>query len=144
VNTIIRPKNPIRLERLAVRTNRPTPCEKVTLWMDSTNFRIKKKQSLHKSKMHYTKKLQSPSKKWLIICNARGQTQWVFSPHLLTSYDGDLAIRYAILLQSYFEYSTIIADNYFRKATLHFENIILITLKSKVRRRKKVDGVLVP
>jgi hypothetical protein len=143
-NTIIRPEDPVRLERLAARTNRPTPCEKVTLWMDSTDFRIKGKRSLHKSKMHYAKKLQSPGRRWLTICNARGQTQWVSSPHLPTSYDGDLAIRYAMLLQSYFEHSIIVADNHFRKATSHFENITLITPKSKAGRRKKVDGVLVP
>jgi hypothetical protein len=49
-----------------------------------------------------------------------------------------------IILQSQFEHSTIVADNHFRKATSHFENIMFITLKSKAGRRKKVDGVLVP
>jgi hypothetical protein len=49
-----------------------------------------------------------------------------------------------MLFQLYFEYSTIIADNHFHKATSHFENIILIILKSKTRRRKKVNNVLVP
>jgi hypothetical protein len=112
--------------------------------MDSTDFRIKGKRSLHKSKMHHAKKLQSPGRRWLTICNARGQTQWVSSPHLPTFYDGNLAIRYAMLLQSYFEYSIIVADNHFRKATSHFENITLIIPKSKAGRRKKVDGVLVP
>jgi hypothetical protein len=53
-------EEPVRLERLAAQTNRPIPCEKVTLWMDSTYFRIKGKCSLHKAKIHYAKKLQSP------------------------------------------------------------------------------------
>jgi hypothetical protein len=48
-----------------------------------------------------------------------------------------------MLLQSYFEHSTIVANNYFRKATSHFKNITLITFKSKAERRKKVDNVLV-
>jgi hypothetical protein len=61
-----------------------------------------------------------------------------------SSYDGDLAIRHAMLLQSYFEYSTIVVDNHFRKATSHFENITFITPKSKAGRRKKVDSVLIP
>jgi hypothetical protein len=63
--------------------------------------------------------------------------------HLLTSYDNDFAIRYTMLFQLYFEYSTIIANNYFCKATLYFENITFFTFKSKAR-RKKVDSVLVP
>jgi hypothetical protein len=53
----IRLEEPIRLERLAIQTNQPIPCEKVTLWIDSTDFRIKRKRSLHKTKIHYTKKL---------------------------------------------------------------------------------------
>jgi hypothetical protein len=48
-----------------------------------------------------------------------------------------------MLFQSYFEHLTIVANNYFCKATSHFKNIILITLKSKAKRRKKVDNVLV-
>jgi hypothetical protein len=94
--------------------------------------------------MHYAKKLQSLGRRWLTIYNTCGQTQWVFSFHLLTSYDGDFAIRYAMLLQSYFEHSIIVVDNHFHKATSHFKNITLITLKLKAGRRKKVDNVLVP
>jgi hypothetical protein len=49
-----------------------------------------------------------------------------------------------MLFQSYFEYSIIVADNHFRKATSHFKNITLITPKSKAKKRKKVNSVLVP
>jgi hypothetical protein len=49
-----------------------------------------------------------------------------------------------MLLQSYFEHSIIVVDNHFCITTSHFENIILITPKSKAGRRKKVDSVLVP
>jgi hypothetical protein len=49
-----------------------------------------------------------------------------------------------MIFQLYFEYSTIIANNYFCKANSHFENITFITSKSKAGRRKKVDNVLVP
>jgi hypothetical protein len=58
-------------------------------------------------------------------------------------YDNNFVIQYTILFQSYFEHLTIIADNHFCKATSHFENITLITSKSKARRKKKIDSILV-
>jgi hypothetical protein len=95
-------------------------------------FEKKNKHFLHKTKIHKTKKLQSPKKRWLII-----------SSSFFTSYIDDFTIQYMIILQSQFKYSIIVTNNYFRKVTLHFKNITFITPKSKVGRRKKVDIQLV-
>jgi hypothetical protein len=143
-NQIIEPEDTKDLTRLATQTNRPSPCENVILWVDSSDFRIKGKRSLHKKKKDYAKRLKSPGRRWLTICNVRGQTQWISSSHSPTCYDGDLMIRYAMDIEKLFPDTTIIGDNYFRKASSFFKRITLITPKSRAGRRKKVNGVLVP
>jgi hypothetical protein len=43
-------------------------------------------------------------------------------------------------INSFFSGTTMIGDNYFRKATLYFKQIELITLKSHAGRPKMVKG----
>jgi hypothetical protein len=143
-NTIIIPEDVNRLSRLAIRANRPIPCENVSLWVDSTDFRIKGKRSLHKEKSKYAKKLKSPGRRWLTICNVRGQTQWISPPHLPTAYDSHILSRYSTSIESSFPRTTMIGDNHFRMAASAFITITLITPVSRAGRRKKVDGVMVP
>jgi hypothetical protein len=138
--TILQPEDICYLQRLAKKTNRPKPCENVVLWMDSSDFCKKGKRSVHKKKHQWSHKLKGPGRRWLTICNARGQTQWISSPHQPTDYDGDLTLIYLLTIEKLFLHTTIIVDNHFWKAAPFFKTITLITSVSKAGRPKVVKG----
>ena len=133
-----------RLGQAASKTQRPPPLSSVVLWIDSTDFRVKGKRSVHRDKSQWSHKLRSPGRRWLTVSNAKGMVQWVAGPYLPTQYDGDLAVLNATLLDKLFGKCEMIGDNHFRKATGFFEKIKLHTNVSKAGRPKKVDGQKVP
>jgi hypothetical protein len=100
----------------------------------------KGKRSVHKKKHQWSHKLKGPGRRWLTICNARGQTQWISSPHQPTDYDGDLTLIYLLTIEKLFLHTTIIVDNHFWKAAPFFKTITLITSVSKAGRPKVVKG----
>jgi hypothetical protein len=100
--------------------------------MDSSDFCKKEKKSVHKKRHQWSHKLKGPGRRWLTICNTRGQTQWVFTPHQPTNYDGNLTLIYFFMIEKFFSHTTIIIDNHFRKAAPFFTTITLITPVSKV------------
>ena len=65
----------MRLARQASKSNRPEGLEGVVLWIDSTDFCTKGKQSVHKEKVHWSHKLSSPGRRWVTVTNVQGQTQ---------------------------------------------------------------------
>jgi hypothetical protein len=63
--------------------------------------------------------------------------------HQPTDYNGDLTLIYLFTIEKLFLHTTIIVDNYFRKTTLFFTTITLITPvfkadHSRIVNKKKV------
>ena len=133
-----------RLGRVAAKTQRPPPLGAVVLWIDSTDFRIKGKQSVHRDKSQWSHKLKSPGRRWLTITNAKAQVQWVAGPYKPTQYDGDLTVLNVATLDMLFGRSHMVGDNHFKKAGEFFSKITLFTNISKGGRPKTVDGKKVP
>ena len=138
--SVIVPGSLKKLQRAASRTTRPDFCSDVTLWIDSTDFRIKGKKSVHKDKSCWSYKCKGPGRRLLTICDGKGVTQWVSPMHKPTEYDGDLLIFYARELDEKFKGCHMIGDNHFRKATDLLKNIKLITNKAKPSHRITVNG----
>ena len=142
--TIITADDAGRLGRVASKTQRPPPLDSVVLWIDSTDFRVKGKRSIHKDKTLWSYKLKAPGRRWLTVTNAKGQVQWVEGPYLPTQYDGDLAVLNVVALDGLFGKSHMIGDNHFKKAGEFFSKITLFTNISKGGRPKRVNGVKIP
>jgi hypothetical protein len=123
-----------QLSHLAIRANHLISYENVSFWVDSIDFCIKEKKSLHKEKSKYAKKLKSPRRRWLTICNVQGQTQWISLLHLLTTNDNHIFSCYSTNIESSFPCITMIGDNHFRMAAFAFIIITLITLVSHIGR----------
>ena len=129
---------------VAAKTQRPPPLGAVVLWIDSTDFRIKGKRSVHRDKSQWSHKLKSPGRRWLTITNAKAQVQWVAGPYKPTQYDGDLTVLNVATLDMLFGRSHMVGDNHFKKAGEFFSKITLFTNISKGGRPKTVDGKKVP
>jgi hypothetical protein len=52
---------------MAERSNRPEGLEGVVLWVDSTDFQVKGKNSVHKDKSKWSDKLRSPGRHGVTI-----------------------------------------------------------------------------
>jgi hypothetical protein len=63
----------------------------------------------------------------------------VSTPHQPIDYDGDFTLIYFFTIEKLFFHTTIIINNHFRKATLFFTTITLITPVSKVGRPRIVN-----
>ena len=133
-----------RLGQVASKTQRPPPLSSVVLWIDSTDFCVKGKCSIHRDKSQWSHKLRAPGRRWLTVTNAKGMVQWVAGPYLPTQYDGDLAVLNAVSLDGLFGKCDMVGDNHFRKATEFLQKITLYTNVSKAGRPKKVNGQKVP
>ena len=142
--TIITADDSGRLARAASKTQRPPPLDSVVLWIDSTDFRIKGKRSVHRDKSLWSHKLKAPGRRWLTITNAKAQVQWVQGPYKPTQFDGDLTVLNAATLDKLFGRVHMIGDNHFKKAGEFFSKITLFTNISKGGRPKTVDGKKIP
>ena len=122
----------------------PPPLSSVVFWIDSTDFCIKGKCSIHRDKSQWSHKLHAPGRRWLTVANAKGMVQWVAGPYLHTQYDGDLAVLNAVTPDGLFCKCDMVGDNHFRKATEFLQKIKLYTNVSKAGRPKMVNGQKVP
>ena len=141
---VVVPQTSARLTCVAAKTNRPKGLDDVVLWIDSTDFRIKGKRSVHRDRTKWSQKLQSPGRRWVTICNAKGQTQWVSPCYPPTCYDGDITVAAASELDCLFPKLHMIGDNHFRKAAPFLKSVVLHTNVAKSGRPKMVDGKKVP
>ena len=142
--TIIVPDDSSCLSCVAASLDRPKPCDKVTLWIDSSDFRAKGKQSIHKDKSNWSHKLHSPGRRWLTIMNGKGAPQWISEFHKPTDYDGDLIIFYAKVIDEKFKGETMIGDNHFKKAVDFLHKVTLISPRLNAGRHQVIDGKKVP
>ena len=138
VKTIVKPDPPGKLSRRAKKTSRPGMCSEVVLWIDSMDFRVKGKRSVHRKKEEWSHKTRSPARRWVTICDARACTQWISKCHLPTHYDGDIVISNVSELESLFSGLTMIGDNHFRKSEDFFTSIKLVTNKARAGRPRTV------
>jgi hypothetical protein len=122
------------------KSNRPEELENVVLWIDSTDFHTKGKQSIHKHKARWPHKLKSPGRHWVAVTNVNGQTQWVSSAFLPSVFDGDITISCASELDILFSGLEMVGNNHFRKAAPFLERLTLHTNISKVGRSRMVQG----
>jgi hypothetical protein len=60
-------------------------------------------------------------RRWITICNAFRQIQFVDKPYWPTKYDSNFIVHYAMKINSFFSGITMIEDNHFRKTTLYFK-----------------------
>ena len=141
---VLVPQAPLWLARLVLKSNRPEGLVDVVLWIDSTDFRTKGKWSIHKEKVHWSKKLSAPGRCWVTVTNVKGQAQWVSPPFLPTVYDGDITISCAAELDRLFPSLEMVGDNHFRKATPFLKSLTLHTNISKAGRPRMVQGKKVP
>ena len=143
-DSILVPQASPRLVCMANKTQRPDGLDKVVLWVDSTDFRVKGKRSVHKDKKKWSHKLGSPGRRWVTICNALGQTQWVSDCYLPSCYDSDIVILHASELDRVFGKQHMIGDNHFAKASSFLKSVVLHTNITKAGRPKMVNGQKVP
>ena len=141
---VLVPQAPLRLTRLALKSNRPEGLDDVVLWIDSTDFHTKGKRSVHKEKACWSKKLSAPGRRWVTVTNVKGQAQWVSPPFLPTVYDGDITISCAAELDCLFPSLEMVGDNHFRKASPFLKSLTLHTNISKAGRPRMVQGKKVP
>ena len=141
---VLAPQTSAKLTRMAAKSNRPEGLEGVVLWVDSTDFPIKGKRSVHKDKTKWSHKLGRPGRRWVSICNVKGQTQWVSPPYLPTVYDGDILISNAGTLDSLFPKLEMVGDNHFRKASPLLKKLTLHTNITKAGRPRMVNGKKIP
>jgi hypothetical protein len=137
------------LKRRAKRVNRPKPCEDVTLWMDSTDCRASKKNSMSRKDPWWSYKCNSPGTRWNVMFDGKSRAAFVSGPHAPSLYDGDLAISEMQNIEALFEGETIIADNHYAKCKNFFKKVTFITPftaagRPKVVERKKVPFQLPP
>ncbi len=125
---------------MATRSNRPEGLEGVVLWVDSMDFWVKGKHSVHKDKSRWSHKLHSPGRCWVSVTNVKGQTQWVFPPFLPPVYDGDILMPCASVLDALFPNLEMIGDNHFRNAAPLLKKVTLHTNITKAGRPGIVDG----
>ena len=142
--TIIVPDDSSCLSHVAASLDRPKPCDKVTLWIDSSDFQAKGKQSIHKDKSNWSHKLHSPGQQWLTMMNGKGSPQWISECHKPTDYDGDLTIFYAKEVDEKFKGETMIGDNHFKKAVDFLNKVTLISPRLNAGRHQVIDGKKVP
>ena len=112
--------------------------------MDSTDFHIKGKCSVHKDKASWSHKLHSPGRCWVSISNVKGQTQWVSSAYLPTVYDSDIIIANSGTLDSLFSGLEMVGDNHFRKAAPFLKKVTFHTNIARSGRPKVVNGKKIP
>ena len=141
---VLAPQSHARLERMASKSNRPKGLDKVVLWIDSTDFRVKGKRAAHRDKSKWSHKLRSPGRRWVTVTNVKGQALWVSSPYLPTVYDGDITISAASELDHLFPKHHMVGDNHFRKAAPFLKSVVLHTNIAKSGRPKVVEGKKVP
>ena len=141
---VIIPQTPAKLARMAAKSNRPEGLDGVVLWVDSTDFHMKGKRTVHKDKSKWSHKLRSPGRRWVTITNVKGQTQWVSPPFLPTVYDGDILISSAGTLDSLFPKLEMVGDNHFRKAAPLLKKLALHTNITKAGRPRMVNGKKIP
>jgi hypothetical protein len=73
--TVVVPTSPKILERMAKWVDRPPPTTKVSLWVDSTDFRKTGKRRMKDDRKSWSHKLSSPGRRWMTITNAHGIAQ---------------------------------------------------------------------
>ena len=93
--TVIIPDNAPKLFRNAAALDRPKPCDNVNLWIDSTDFRISGKRSVHRDKKKWSRKCSGPARRFVTIANAKGATQWISPSYFPTNYDSDIVIKHS-------------------------------------------------
>ena len=128
---VLMPTPKARRLRLGKNCKFPTPCESVSLCVDSTDFRVTGMRTVVKKDPRWSQKLKSPGRRWMTITDAEGCVQFVPVPYDPTDYDRDIFITHRDEIERLFEGETIIGDNHFRKGQKFFKKCPVISSKSE-------------
>jgi hypothetical protein len=121
--------------------DRPPPTTKVSLWVDSTDFRKTRKRRMKDDRKSWSHKLSSTGRIWMTITNAHEIAQWISLPQLPTNYDGNIFLSSKGELEETFPNTWIIGDNHFKKVEKYFTKIRVIAPTSPAGRPKMIKGI---
>ena len=91
----------------------PKPIGKVHLWTDSTDVRLKGRQSVSRKDLSWSFKCNSPAQRYMMLCDAKSRVRYLCGGYSPKVYDGDwLKINKAWIASS-LHGATVIADGHF-------------------------------
>jgi len=120
---IILPSEERVLRAISKGVHGPPPFDKVTLWMDSSDFRTSGKKSIRRKDPRWSYKCNSPGRRWLVVSDAHTKTQAVFGPYNPKDYDADIAIDNREYLETNFEGQHAVADGHYTKCDRFFKKM---------------------
>ena len=108
--------------------------------MDSTEFRLTGKNSMSCKDPYWSRKVNGPGRKWLLLHDAQGREVFCFGPTSPKVYDSHLFARHMETVEHALPGAVIIADNHFRKASLLTDKLTVVTNISAAGRPRTVNG----
>ena len=136
----MQPSAPGVRKRLAFKNHFPKPCQFVSLWVDSTDFRTTGMRTMRRKDPRWSQKLRSPGRRWLTLTDAAGCVQFVAGPYNPTDYDGHIMIDNREQIERLFDGESIIGDNHFRIAGNFFKKCPIVAPKSEGRASQEREG----
>ena len=137
---ILKPTARTKRENLAKSADRPSPCEQVTLWVDSTDFPISGKRRLRRKDPRYAHKLKGPGRRWMVMMDAKTRAQYIAGPYHPTVYDAHIFLRNADKIEKLFPGETCVGDTHYGTVQDSLTDFQLVAPVSAAGRPKMVEG----
>ena len=138
--SILKPTSRHQRQKLASTAHRASPCEDVTLWVDSTDFAISGKRSVRRKDPRWSHKLKAPGRRWMVMMDAKTRAQFIAGPYHPTVYDGHIFLRNATEIEKLFPGETCVGDTHYGTVNSAMTNFAMVAPVSAAGRPKIVEG----
>ena len=121
----------------------------VTLWTDSTEYRVKGKRKMSKYDDYYSYKVSGPGRKFLTILDGKTRSIFVFGPYAPRLPDSTILSMHRKKLEKLYPNQVIIGDGHFTVAARSLKQIkvlcpFILSGRPKIRFGEKVFKSLSP
>ena len=122
-NDKLRPGNSQEWKQAAHNCSLPETISDATLWLDSSDFRLKGRSNHRTSDSNWSYKLNGPGQRFLFVMDARGKILKIYGGYSPNIYDSDAFCLAATDFNTTFSGGVALADSHFRTAKAHAPNV---------------------
>lgn len=105
---------------IAASVKRPKDLESVNLWLDSTDFKLARRNGRTKSSMYWSYKLNGPGWRFMILQDGNTRIRWMRGGYSPKIYDGNFLMFFKQDIEEQWKGGFVICDQHFTMGERHF------------------------
>jgi hypothetical protein len=115
----------------------PPEVKNASLWIDSSDFRLKGKRFMSRKSRHWSYKLNAPGRRYMFLCDGKGRIRKIWGGYSPKVYDGHFIETRKKWFEQKLAGAEVIADQHFRWGQKHLRQVKFHVAKPEPHKRGK-------